>query len=201
MLARSVLILSAELTPKLSWLRSCRDVRSAFTCLHVLLFAVDAAGLAAGDAGLVVGDAGLVVGDAGLVVGDADFAMADPECDICDPECEDGLAGEPVVCGTAALLALLLPVPELHAVRITAAPAISAADAVLTGATGLTGLTGLIGLIGLIRPIGLTRLTCHCLTMQTWSPPDVTQRHPQRARSRRTRSARGSVHAGLWPQY
>jgi len=155
------------------------------------LFAVDAPGLA-------VAGTELAVGDAGLVVADADFAIADPECDICDPECADGLAGEPVVCGAAALLALLVLVPELHAARITAAPAISAAAAVLTGAIGLIGLSGRIGLI---RPSGLTRLTCHCLTMQTWSPPDVTQRHPQRARSPRTWWARGTVHAGLRARY
>jgi hypothetical protein len=168
MLVRSALILLAELALMFRWLRSCRDVRSESTCLHVVLFAM-------GDPELAVGDAELVVGEAELAVGDAELAVGDPERAIADPECVAGLVAGLVVRGAAAgLLALLLVVPELHAAMITAAPAISTTPAVLTGATGPFGLTG---------PTGLT---CDCLAMRIWSPADATS----------TSSSAGEIAAG-----
>src|SRR5712692_2053020 len=124
MLVRSVLSLLAELGFSWRWLRSCRDVRSESTCLHVRLFAM--------------GDPEPPLGDAALAIG--------------DPECVDDLVAALVEPG-AAVPPALLPVPELHAARITVAPAISTAAAVLTGPTGPTGLPC------------LTELTCDCLIM------------------------------------
>jgi len=106
-----------------------------------------------------IGDPEVAAGDAVVAVGDAEVAMCDPEVAMCDPECIDGLAAGADVCGAAALLALLLLVPELHAARVTAAPTISTAEAVLTDANVVTGLTG---------------PTCDCLAMRTWSPADGT---------------------------
>src|SRR5258706_16077065 len=110
MLVRSVLSLLAELGFSWRWLRSCRDVRSESTCLHVLLFAM--------------GDPEPPLGDPALAAGDTELDLGDPELAIGDPECVDELLAALVVPG-AAVPPALLPVPELHAARMTAAPAIS----------------------------------------------------------------------------
>ena len=151
-MVRSALILPAELAFNVTWLRSRRDVRSEATCLHVLALALCVV------AGLAVVP-GLAVCVPRLAVCVPGLAVCVPGLVICDPECMDALAAGADLCGAAALLALVLLVPELHAVRVTAAPAISTAEAVLTDAKVLTGLTG---------------LTCDCLTMRTWSPAEGT---------------------------
>src|SRR5258706_11517649 len=151
MLVRSVLSLLAELGFSWRWLRSCKDVRSESTCLQVLLFAM-------GDPEPPLGEPALAAGDTELDLGDAELAMGDPEC-------VDELLAALVVPG-AAVPPALLPVPELHAARITVAPAISTAAAVLTGPTGPAGLPC------------LTELTCDCLIMRLWSPPDGTSTSP-----------------------
>src|SRR5258706_12878046 len=148
MLVRSVLSLLAELGFSWRWLRSCKDVRSESTCLQVLLFAM-------GDPEPPLGEPALAAGDRELDLGDADLPMGDPEG-------VDELLAALVVPG-AAVPPALLPVPELHAARITVAPAISTAAAVLTGPTGLPCLT---------------ELTCDCLIMRLWSPLDGTSTSP-----------------------
>src|SRR5258708_38148243 len=158
MLVRSVLSLLAELGFSWRWLRSCRDVRSESTCLHVLLFVM-------GDPEPPLGDPALAAGDTELDLGDPELDLGDPELAIGDPECVDELLAALVVPG-AAVPPALLPVPELHAAGITGAPAISPAAAVLTGPTGPTGLPC------------LTELTCDCLIMRLWSPPDGTSTSP-----------------------
>ena len=159
MLVRSALILLAELAFKVRLLRFRREVRSEATCLHALALAVCVVAGFAVVAGLAVCVPGLAVCIPGLVMCVPGLIMCDPGLVMCDPECMDALAAGAAVCGAAALLALLLLVPELQAARVTAAHAISTAAAVLTDAKGLAGLTA---------------LTCDCLTMRTWSPADAT---------------------------
>jgi len=121
-----------------------------------------------GDPEPPLGDPALAAGDTELDLDDAELDLGDPELAIGDPECVDEFLAALVAPG-AAVPPALLPVPELHAARITVAPAISTAAAVLTGPTGPTGLTGLTC---------LKDLTSDCLIMRLWSPPDGTSTSP-----------------------
>jgi len=128
-----------------------------------------------GDPEPPLGDPALAAGDTELDLGDAELAMGDPEC-------VDELLAALVVPG-AAVPPALLPVPELHAARITVAPAISTAAAVLTGPTGPAGLPC------------LTELTCDCLIMRLWSPPDGTSTSPAAGEIAADTAGRRAVHA------
>jgi len=135
-----------------------------------------------GEPALAAGEPELALGEPALAAGDPELAFGDPALAIGDPECVDDLVAALVVPG-AAVLPALLPVPELHAARITVAPAISTAAAVLTGPTGLTGLAC------------LTDLTCDCLIMRLWSPPDGTSTSPAAGEIAADTAGRRAVHA------
>jgi len=136
-----------------------------------------------GDPALAAGDTEVALADPELAAGDTELDLGDAELAIGDPECVDEFLAALVVPG-AAVPPALLPVPELHAARITVAPAISTAAAVLTGPTGLTGLTC------------LTELTCDCLIMRLWSPPDGTSTSPAAGEISADTAGRRAVHAG-----
>src|SRR5258707_7450316 len=118
-----------------------------------------------GDPALAAGDTEVALADPELAAGDTELDLGDAELAIGDPECVDELLAALGAPG-AAVPPALMPVTELHAARITVAPAISTAAAVLTGPTGLTGLTC------------LKDLTSDCLIMRLWSPPDGTSTSP-----------------------
>lgn len=172
----------AELGFSWRWLRSCRDVRSESTCLHVLLFAMGDPEPPLGDPALAAGDTEVALGDPELAAGEPEIDLRDAELAIGDPECVDELLAALVVPG-AAVPPALLPVPELHAARIRVAPAISTAAAVLVGPTGPTGLTC------------LTDLTCDCLIMRLWSPPDGTSTSPAAGEIAADTAGRRAVHS------